>query len=68
MSSVGNVPFSKWSPIVGQHARVDEGADGALDGALFGGEVAGEIEEVGHGPHVLPHCVSAARGWWAWRP
>ena len=36
MSSVGKVPFSKWSPMVGQDAGVDEGADGVADGALFG--------------------------------
>ena len=32
-----------------QHARIDEGANGVAHGALFGGEVAGEVEEVGHG-------------------
>ena len=47
MSSVGNVPFSKWSPIARKDTRVDERPDGALDRALFRGEVAGEIEKVG---------------------
>ena len=32
-----------------QDARIDEGANGVAHGALFGGEVAGEVEEVGHG-------------------
>ena len=36
MSSVGNVPFSKWSPMVGRTRASTNARDGALDGAFFG--------------------------------